>query len=164
MLTEFEIPDKENWSAQQEMSASHSKQTASITCKYTDLLLTLRNTNQMFIDSYFQPPLERIKETPAWKRLSARDCLSEHPHPKLSKVCKILKLVFKSYPEVATAMKPLYSQTLGLAVCHLWVQGQKTEVLVDDYLPVERLCYEVEPDILILEKALAKVLGDYKYI
>jgi hypothetical protein len=50
-------------------------------------------------------------------------------------------------------------KNLGLAICFLWIHGNKTEVLIDDYLPIDKLTYEVNDEIVLMEKAFAKVLG-----
>lgn len=53
---------------------------------------------------------------------------------------------------------------MGLAVCFIYINGVKEEVLIDDMLPFWMYRTDLPPEILLLEKAFAKVMGCYQYI
>ena len=75
-----------------------------------------------------------------------------------------MNFINKNYGKLLQNIKPVYIEDLGFAIVKLWCNGNKMEIIVDDYVPVDRLSYRIDTWTLILEKAMAKVLGDYKYI
>lgn len=73
----------------------------------------------------------------------------------------ILKIIDKNYPSLCEKIKPKFEKRAGIAICDLYINGAKEEVLIDDFIPLSFLHFEIPSWMLLLEKAFAKVLGCY---
>jgi hypothetical protein len=60
----------------------------------------------------------------------------------------------------------LYIRKVGLAVCYLYINGSREEVVVDDLIPTSHLRYYTTTNswYFLVEKAFAKLLGNYALV
>lgn len=63
-------------------------------------------------------------------------------------------------------IRPIYISKIGLAVCYLYINGNREEVLVDDLIPTSHLRYFTQANKwhFLVEKAMAKLLGSYALV
>lgn len=62
---------------------------------------------------------------------------------QISGFCRLFRSIAARYPQLVANIRPVYLKESGLAVCTLYINGGRTEVVIDDLVPLERMCYGV---------------------
>lgn len=83
-----------------------------------------------------------------------------------SRTFQLLEAVTPHLGDYLPQVQPVYVGKVGLAICRLHINGQREEVVVDDFIPVPMLKFFSTKNAwyFLVEKALAKVLGSYSFV
>lgn len=77
-----------------------------------------------------------------------------------------MEMLESNIPEIINHIRPIYIPKVGLAICRLYINGVLEDVVVDDFIPTGHLRHFNKKHAwhFLVEKAFAKILGNYEFI